>query len=358
MERATDPELIDEAERILRQYCSELSLESISIFRKDGVLLYSSNPLIVLEENAEQLFVVLEELVCDFVVDVPTTIMVHDRTNCLILRPIDMGNLEGWYLVFGRCSEMKCGELSNNFKIFAERRRIGDLSAKLDTEVNRFRLKTVFDFPRIIGREFEKNDDTVITIDGKPGFIIQSYDSPPMGIKTIDPPIDHIYPPLLERLDYLDTFLQYETSGILLPDPQFYVRKKPTYYRSNRILMFLLVYGFALMIAWFPDSFLDAILAYAFTHLILLFLVWVSKGGGEIRGEWTFICCWYLLGILMTVTVISQLITSGDIWWAHALVALMFCSYFLIAGILFTVIRWEREWVLNNIENDDEQETE
>jgi hypothetical protein len=159
-------------------------------------------------------------------------------------------------------------------------------------------------------------------------------------------------------LDDMDQYLQSSKAwGILYPDPRPHGGKKPTYYRSNRILMFLLVYGFVLMIALFPDSFFDAILAYAFTHLILLFLVWESKGRGDMRGEWTFICCFYLLGILMTVVLISELIMH-DIWLVYGLGGFLFPSYFLVAGILFTVIRWERKGVLTNIENDDEQETE
>jgi hypothetical protein len=85
--------------------------------------------------------------------------------------------------------------------------------------------------------------------------------------------------------------------------------------------------------------------------------VWVSKGGGDMRSEWTFICCFYLLGILMTVVLISELIMH-DIWLVYGLGGFLFPSYFLVAGILFTVIRWERKGVLTNIENDDEQETE
>lgn len=363
MERATDPHLIEMAERALREYRDKLSIESISIFRKDGTLLYSSEWEMVQRENVEQLFLVLEELVSDFVVGDPVTIIAYDGTNCLIIRPLIVYILEGWYIAFGRCSEIECEELSNNLRTYAERRRIGDLSTELETEENRIRLKEVFDLPRIIGREFEKNDDTVLTIDGKLGFVMQSYDKPPTGIRTVDPQIDHVYPSFLDRLEHLEFFFQYETRGLLYPlppsysgkepnYPQSYGEKKPNYYRSNRILMFLLIYGFALMIAWFPDSFLYAILAYVFTHLILLFLVRVSKEGEEMGGEWMFICCFYLLGVLTMVVVFSEAITQ-DTWLVYGLGALLLPFYFLVAGMLFTVIRLERAGVLTNMESDD-----
>jgi len=358
MERATDPDLIDEAERILRKYCTELSLESISIFRKDGTFFYSSDPAIQQEEYEKPFFAVLLDIVYNFVVGVPISIILHDWSNCFILKPIyfgQWGEVEGWYLALGSCSKMNCKEMVSNLRDHVERNVSSDISHTLGTESNKLRLELAFDLPKIIGREFEKDADSSLAIDGDYGVVVQRYNGQPQGVSV---QTFKAFPPILQGLEDMDQYLQSsEAWGILEPDPRPHGGKKPTYYRSNGILMFLLVYGFVLMIAWFPDSFLDAILAYAFTHLILLFLVWGSKGGNK-RNEWTFICCWYLLGILMTGTVISQLITSGDIWWAHALVALMFCSYFLIAGILFTVIRWEREGVLTNVENDDEQETE
>lgn len=363
MERATDPHLMEKAELALREYRDELSIESISIFRKDGALLYSSEWEMVQKENVEQLFLVLEELVSDFVVGDPVTIIVHDGANCLIIRPLIVNILEGWYLAFGSCPEMGCEELSHNLRTYADQRRVGDLSTELDTDENRIRLKEVFDLPRIIGREFEKNHDTVIAIDGKLGFVMQSYDKPPTGIRTVDPQIDHVYPSLLDRLEHLEFFFQYETQGLLYPLPPSYIgkepnypqphgEKKPEYYRSNIILIFLLIYGFVLMIAWFPDSFLYTIVAYVFTHLILLFLVRVSKGGEEMGGEWMLICCFYLLGVLTMVVVFSEAITQ-DTWLVYGLGALLLPFYFLVAGTLFTVIYLERAGVLSNIESDD-----
>jgi hypothetical protein len=358
MERATDPRKIEEAERILQQYCTELSLESISIFRKDGVFFYSSDPSILQKDYEKPFFTVLLDIVNNFVVGVPFSIILYDWATCLILKPIYMGTwgeVEGWYLALGSCSDMNCRELVEDLRGHVERNVSSDISHTLDTEDRKRLLELAFDFPKIIGREFEKDAETALAIEGDYGVVVQRYDSQPQGVSV---QTFKDFQPLLQRLDDMDQYLQSSKAwGILYPDPRPHGGKKPTYYRSNRILMFLLVYGFVLMIALFPDSFFDAILAYAFTHLILLFLVWVSKGGGDMRSEWTFICCFYLLGILMTVVLISELIMH-DIWLVYGLGGFLFPSYFLVAGILFTVIRWERKGVLTNIENDDEQETE
>jgi len=220
--------------------------------------------------------------------------------------------------------------------------------AMLDREENRLLLKLAFDFPKIICREFEKNENTALAMEGDYGVVVQRYGCQPIGVSIAT---YRDFAPLLQRLDELDEFLQSSKNwGILEPDPRPHGGKKPTYYRSNRILVLLLVHGFVLTIALFPDSLFDAITVYAFAHLILLFLVWASRGGGDTRGEWTFICCFFLLGFLMTVVLVSELIIH-NVWWVYGLGGFLLPSYFLVAGILFTVIRWEREGVLHNIEN-------
>jgi len=358
MERATDPKLVEDAERILRQYSSELSLESISIFREDGVFLYSSDPSIHQEEYEAQLFGVLLDFTYNFVVGVLLSIILHDNSHCLLLKPIYMGEwgeVEGWYLALGSCLELKCEELSRNLREHVERNVRHDIStmSTMDTEHNKLRLKLAFNFPKIIGKEFEKDEDTVLAIEGDYGVVIQRYDCQPLGVSI---PTFKDFPPILQRLDDLDDFLQYKTWGIMEPDPRPLAGKKPTFVRSNRLLKILLAYSFVMMIAAFfayPDSYLGVFLMFAMMDLFLLFFAFDSKSRGG-KNEWICPCALYFLGFILVVFPISELVASGNTWWASYLGVLLFSTYFLVAGILFTVIRWERKGVLHNIESSEE----
>jgi hypothetical protein len=238
MERATDPRKIEEAERILQQYCTELSLESISIFRKDGVFFYSSDPSILQKDYEKPFFTVLLDIVNNFVVGVPFSIILYDWATCLILKPIYMGTwgeVEGWYLALGSCSDMNCRELVEDLRGHVERNVSSDISHTLDTEDRKRLLELTFDFPKIIGREFEKDAETALAIEGDYGVVVQRYDSQPQGVSV---QTFKDFQPLLQRLDDMDQYLQSSKAwGILYPDPRPHGGKKPTYYRSNKILM-------------------------------------------------------------------------------------------------------------------------
>ncbi|MFW9926776.1 MAG: hypothetical protein ACFFDM_08425, partial [Candidatus Thorarchaeota archaeon] len=314
MERAKDPVLINEAERILREYSTELSLESISIFRKDGVFLYSSDPLIHPEEYEEPFFTVLLDIVNNFVVGVPFSVILHDWANCLILKPIyleNWGEVEGWYLALGSCFDMNCRELVADLRDHMVRNVRSDISRTLGTEDRKRLLELAFDFPKIIGREFEKDADSVLAIEGDYGVVVQRYDSQPQGVsvQTFKP-----FPPLLQRLDDMDQYLQSsEAWGILYPDPRPHGGKKPTFIRSNRLLKILLAYSFLMMIAAIvadPGSFFEYIGAFVMVNLFLLFFVFEHKRGG-IKNERICPCFLYLVGIIIVVIVLSAWAASG-----------------------------------------------
>ena len=357
MERATEPHLIEEAERILRQACTELSLESISIFRKDGTFFYSSDPTIGQPENVERLFQVLNEFAYDFVVGVPITIMVHDSTSCLILKPLYMGEwgeVEGWYLALGSCSEMKCEDLSENLRDQAEQQMKQESSEKLETDDNRTRLRMAFDLPQIVGKELEKNDDTAVTIDGEKGIVVQRYGWSPWGISTKS---DRHLPPLLRGLDMLDMLLQTETRGILELD--YHQKHKPwsEYTRSKKLLEIILAYNIPMTVIVLlvnPDFFLEFVPFMVALNLFLLLFV-VETRSGIPKGE--YICSFFpfFVGIMMMVVVFSRMVATSD---GLPLFELVLGVYFLLAGILFTVIRWERTGTLSTVKDDGELYTE
>ena len=104
MERASNPERIAEAEGLLQQYVENLSLESISIFKENGALLYSSDPTFQQQEGTESLFEVLDGFYYAFEIAEIRSIVIYDYLNCLVIIPLYLGNwgeVEGWLFALG-----------------------------------------------------------------------------------------------------------------------------------------------------------------------------------------------------------------------------------------------------------------
>ncbi len=347
MERAEKPELIVEAEEILKKYARELSLDSISIFRKDGMFFYSSDPTIYQQENAEFLFDLLEYITYDFVIGVPVTIMAHDDTRCLIIRPIylgDWGEVEGWYIVLGSCARMQCKNLSENLREQAKQVMRKDLSEHLASGEERERLQTMFDLPQILSIEFEMNDDTTITIDGDDGIIIQQYGESPWWVDTKS---SRRLPTLLKELDNMDEFFQMRTHGILEPDLRLKARGKPDYTTSIEIMKIIIIYN-ALFIIPFLMMDLNAVLELAVVLVVvnpfLLFIAYIDMKD-SMKNDCICPCFLFLVGFLSIIGSIGQMVIDYE---PTGLFALLLGIYGVIGGILFTVIRWERSQPLNS----------
>jgi hypothetical protein len=245
---------------------------------------------------------------------------------------------------------MNCEGLSENLRNQAEQQMKEEISEDLETEDNRTRLQMAFDLPQIIGKELEKNDDTAVTIDGEKGIVVQRYGWSPWGISTKS--IRHL-PPILRGLDMLDMLLQTETRGLLELD--YHPKHKPwsASARSMKLLKIVLAYNIPMAVIVLlasPDFFLEVVPFVVALNLFLLLFV-VETRRGIPKGE--CICSFFpiLVGIMTIVVFSSRMIVTSD---ELTLFGLTLGVYFLLAGILFTVIRWERTGTLNTVEDDGE----
>ena len=178
MERATDLKSIEEAERLLKRYTDSLSFDSISIFKENSSLLYSSDPELQQQDGTESLFEALDGFYYAFEIEEINSIIVYDSSNCLIIIPLylgDWGIVEGWLFVLGSREKIDCKDLVDQLKIQVEKLQKKDISAELKIERHENKLRRAFEFPNILGREFEFDVDTKVVIDGQKGFIMQTY---------------------------------------------------------------------------------------------------------------------------------------------------------------------------------------
>ena len=95
MERATDLKSIEEAERLLKRYTDSLSFDSISIFKENSSLLYSSDPELQQQDGTESLFEALDGFYYAFEIEEINSIIVYDSSNCLIIS-MNPGEYASW----------------------------------------------------------------------------------------------------------------------------------------------------------------------------------------------------------------------------------------------------------------------
>lgn len=150
MERATDAEDIETAERLLKRYANFLSFESISIFKENGTLLYSSDPTLQQQDATESLFETLDGFYYAFEIEEIRSIIVYDSSSCLIITPLYLGNwgeVEGWLFAFGSCEKIGCAGIVNQLRIKVEELKKKDISEELTIERHEIKLRRAFDFP-------------------------------------------------------------------------------------------------------------------------------------------------------------------------------------------------------------------
>lgn len=258
IERATDPVKIAEAEGILRKYCEKLSLESISIFKKDGLFMYSSDPTMTQPENVGELFEVLEYLSVDLDIGVIQTITLQDTSSCMVLIPVHTenmwGEIDGWYAFLGDRSNITCPDLSEHISNYEKMDTEQEIKQYLETSKIRAGTLILFDLPRILGRTFEKNDDTIVTLrtgEDCDYFLVHKYERTP-GWLSDEIPADSLSElnDMYEKIAYLDECLRIKTKGILEPEPSL---EKKTILPEKRpipfnLLIFTLLYGILLML--------------------------------------------------------------------------------------------------------------
>ncbi len=363
MERATNPHLIEEAETLLREYSTKLSLESISIFKEDGTFLYSSDPSMHQQEGTESLFEVLDGFYYAFEIEEIRAIMVYNHMNCLIITPMYLGNwgeVEGWMFAFGCCEQVKCSEMALQLRLDVEKIKRENISENLTIKRHEVKFQRAVDFPKILGREFEENGDSVVLLDGSKGFVMQTYGEAPWGITTRRS--GRKYPEPLHQLDE-DLTMKIHELGIGVPpyepaslDEPFPMETEiletldserepiagtgPDYTESNKILKILLVYSafMALTIILLDVTSLYYIIVV--TIVVDVFLL-VSIGLERISRSSNPCCSCiiFLMGILLVWAGISSLLVN---FGAMSLLIFLLGIYGIIAGVLAHVTRSER----------------
>ncbi len=316
MERATDPQLIEEAEHILQEYCEELKLESISIFRKDGKLIYSSDPFMEQQEDVEELFQVLEVYVSDFIMGVPYFLLVYDSSICLILKPIymgDWGTTEGWFLALGSSSEIRCEEISESLISFMAKARKADISENPEYHQRLETLQLAFDLPQILGLQFEKNENTTVLLDSDSGLIYQSYGGVPM-VTTL--PTYRDRPNLLRRLFDLHDYICYENWRIL--EPEIEPTKKKYSIKSDDLAKYFILYSLILCILLYPI---------APFILFILFITFVPLRGGGL----SYVIVMSIGGVL---TLVWGLVSFFETLVFGSLIILAIGIQFLLSAII------------------------
>ena len=252
MERATEPHLIERAEELLREYCQKLSLESFSIFRKDGLFMYSSDDTITQPENLEILFHAIQEFAEDPFLEMVTAILVQDSTRCLMLAPIAMGDwdmLDGWYVGLGNCSKIECADPLESVTEQVEQIVEGEFFDEPILSKHRDLLGYFFDLPQILGEAFEKNEDTIVVYGLTRGkAFIQRYDWPPS--KSANVKFGELEQ-ILRGIFELDEYFR-KTKGIL--SPKYVPKEKKPVPMPKKLLIFTLLYGIFFIILNFLVS--------------------------------------------------------------------------------------------------------
>lgn len=215
MDRANENEPLERSVELLREFCERLSLNSISIFREDGMFICSSDSSIHQQQGTKYLFEVLDGFQYAFEIGVIRAIMVYDYSNCLIIKPMcleDWRIVDGWIFAHGSSSELKGIELAKQIWIHVEKHTKEDISSKLKIEKHQLKLRRVFELPKILGPEFELVENASAILDGIEGFVLQNRGEPPWGITTTKS--GRKYPDLFWQLEQLDMTIQDSRNAI------------------------------------------------------------------------------------------------------------------------------------------------
>ena len=223
-------------------------------------MLYSSDPALQQQDGTESLLEALDGFYYAFEIGEIRSIIVYDCSSCLIIIPLYLGNwgeVEGWLFALGSCEKIGCAELVDQLKMQVEKLKKNDISEKLTIEIHRTKLRRAFDFPKILGIEFEKFGTTVVMLDGINGFVMQTYGEAPWGITTRRS--GRKYPEPLYQLDedltieieglaigvpsYEPTTMETEIQDILDSERKPEPGTKPKYAESNNLLKIILVYS-------------------------------------------------------------------------------------------------------------------
>ncbi len=329
MERATEPRLIEQAEQMLKECRDRLSYDSISLFKEDGTLLYSTDEFMTKQKDTVSLFEALDAIVYAFVIGVPRTIIVNDNERCLIIKPIfveDYGVVEAWLFALGDCRTLSCDWISKELVKQCKNNMKKDISATLENESMKSILRRSFDFPKILGHEFNLENGSMIILDGDDGIIALSHGGLPWGIETRG---GRLYPDVIMGLEELDMKIQMDTpNGVFIPPKPEYVWvqvKESDYSKSNRLLLLVLAYSGILML---PDLRLAPVFLIADIMIVIYLIVVriVDPKGFD----------WMCSGLMVGAGIIIQLagiVSLGD-FFELSLIWLFVGLYLFMIGIL------------------------
>jgi hypothetical protein len=349
MERATNPDNNETAERLLKRYADSLPFESISIFKEDGTLLYSSDPTLQQQDGTESLFDTLDGFYYAFEIEEICSITVYDNSNCLFIVPLYLGNwgeVEGWLFALGSCEEIGCAGIADQFIIQLEKLKKKDISEELTIERHKKKLRNAFDLPKILGREFDRLENCTVMLDGIKGFVLQTYGDTPWGIVTkksgreYPEPFSQLYHNLVLEIDELAIGVPTSDQDTMESDRELESMLITKYPESNRLLSILLLYslfmGVVLRIVDTNSLVNDTTLVIG---LDLFLLVGVFLERNSSRSNPCCSCMIFLIGIIVMISGIAAIFVSFNVM---SVSYLLIGIYGIIAGVLFYVTRKER----------------
>ena len=344
MERATDPYWIERAEGLLREYCAKLSLDSISIFKENGRLLYSTDSEIKEPENATPLFETLDAINYAFLFRPVNTIIIHNYEKCIIIQsifPEDWGIVEGWIVSLGNSSDLRLDEILRELIEIQTKNPEHDISHQLLLENNRSILERAFYLPNILGLDVEFQEGTTIMISGNEGLVISTIGEDPWG--TTKPKWGSMYSELMDPLGELNLKIYDAPRGEFTParlKAQPKLGPPPDYSGSNKLLIIILMYSVIMgliLIVLDLDFTLSFLVMMFFLDAFLLFGVALERSIVRINP----CCSWmiFLIGLLVIVMGISSILVDFDVSYV---IMILLGVYIILTGVPIYVTRKER----------------
>ena len=209
MERAKEPHLIEQAEQLLTEFRDKLDLESISLFKEDGSLLYSTDSFLVQQDDTESIFEILDVIVYEYIIGVPFCVTVEGNNKCLFVTPIyyyDKGVVDGWIFVLGSGNKMGY----ENWQAQWVKEDISDL----DFDKNMRILGGISNLPRVLGVQREFGEELNITLEGEDGCVVFSAGELPTKVVKIS--IED-YPEFWNEIDELEYQISVTDLGDFVP---------------------------------------------------------------------------------------------------------------------------------------------
>lgn len=341
MERSTEPHLIEEAEKILRETRDALGYDSITIFKEDGTFLYSTDPLFHQQENTDPYFVTLDAICYAFAIGVPRTIIFQSADKCLVIKPIFLGvygEVEAWFFAVGDLRIIMYEEFLDELLGQQKSQMSEEIPAILKSRRINTILQRCYDIPKILGNDVFPKDGLSVTLDGDDGIVTHSLGGSIWGMETKG---GRSYPDAIMGLENLDEKIQTKIPfGPFIPPPKpipkriNYVIKGVNHSRSNILLLLILIFGISPI---FLDPYLVS--AILFVDLVLLLFLMLSRRGIKTEGISFWCGCSPVpIGILLMLAVfLTKDVQSNEMLFLANFIGI----YIILMGILLSVNRWE-----------------